>query len=550
SEYLTYDLDVPGAGYLVSGTRTVFHDDGGKYVDRAFSDFDGLGHFRTVTHTDDFQLGGSPHVERTFWNPTRGSEPNWTPPTPTEPWILEVYSEKQATEGTSTVLTESSFDADGRLSCERRRLSPTARNLHDVVVTYTYDSAGNPIQENWHGGDLDEVGTAEICSVVDAPSTTILHTWQAGVRATTQHAGANFKGLDRTIHPGTGLVSSSRDVSGPETTYLYDSMGRVTKATPPDGEQPIHFTYHQPNPPATLGKIRVYRGDPETPYSDGEFWIDDFGRVYEERRLMPQGWARKRTFFNDNGWKSDESEWGAVGGGEAGLVFTGYRDYDPFGRPTLIHPPDSTPADRAHDVTISYTGTRVVSRTVSVGTGRNSTTNEPVETAVTTTERYDGQGRLVQVVEPAGANGASTTTSYGYDCAGRLRTVTQVDGTDTQTRTFSYDGRGFLTSETHPEKGVTGNGTVTYSLFDARGKAHRKEDGSATLDFVYDGAERLIEVNEVTGATTSRPLKVLTYGAANQGTNKRLGRLETATRYNYVDLATLIGQEDWHEYQV
>ncbi|HEX4955562.1 MAG TPA: RHS repeat-associated core domain-containing protein [Thermoanaerobaculia bacterium] len=73
---------------------------------------------------------------------------------------------------------------------------------------------------------------------------------------------------------------------------------------------------------------------------------------------------------------------------------------------------------------------------------------------------------------------------------------------------------------------------------------------SATLDFVYDGIERLIEVNEVTGATTSRPLKVLTYGAANQGTNKRLGRLETATRYNYVDLATLIGQEDWHEYQV
>ncbi len=77
----------------------------------------------------------------------------------------------------------------------------------------------------------------------------------------------------------------------------------------------------------------------------------------------------------------------------------------------------------------------------------------------------------------------------------------------------------------------------------ARGKAHRKVDGLATLTFEYDLAERLTEVHEVTGPTTTRPLKVLTYGSSNVSTNKRLGKLETATRYNYVDLATLIGQE-------
>ncbi len=91
---------------------------------------------------------------------------------------------------------------------------------------------------------------------------------------------------------------------------------------------------------------------------------------------------------------------------------------------------------------------------------------------------------------------------------------------------------------------------VTYSDFDARGKAHRKVDGSATLTFEYDLAERLTEVNEVTGLTTSRPLKVLTYGASNVGTDKRLGKLESASRYNYVDLATLIGQEIPRIYQV
>ncbi len=40
-----------------------------------------------------------------------------------------------------------------------------------------------------------------------------------------------------------------------------------------------------------------------------------------------------------------------------------------------------------------------------------------------------------------------------------------------------------LTSETHPEKGPSGNGAVTYTKYDSRGHALRKTDGHNDLAF-------------------------------------------------------------------
>jgi hypothetical protein len=46
-----------------------------------------------------------------------------------------------------------------------------------------------------------------------------------------------------------------------------------------------------------------------------------------------------------------------------------------------------------------------------------------------------------------------------------------------------------------------------------------------------DRAERLTQIKETTGL--ERVLETRTYGAANAGTNFRLGKLETATRHNH-----------------
>ena len=146
------------------------------------------------------------------------------------------------------------------------------------------------------------------------------------------------------------------------------------------------------------------------------------------------------------------------GGDELGAGVTHY-DYDAFGRPTRITPPDGS----AHDALLSYAGDRTVTRTVKIGSSRN-TSGLIVEEPVATTETYDRQGRLISVAERSSPTGGTTTTSYAYDVGGRLKSVV----TNSQTRLFSYDHRGFLLSETHPEKGATGNGTVTYGSYDGR----------------------------------------------------------------------------------
>ena len=177
---------------------------------------------------------------------------------------------------------------------------------------------------------------------------------------------------------------------------------------------------------------------------------------------MPDGtWATRETKYNGAGYVSSVSSTGAT------TTKTQYLAYDPFGRPGTIRPPDGS----AHDVTLTYQGARQVVRKVKVGTAWSGTA--VTETQATTTEIYDRQGRLYQVLEPANPDGTVTTTTYGYDVGSRLASVTQKakNGatTYTQTRTFTYDNRGFLTAEKHPEKGASGNGWVSYFSYDARG---------------------------------------------------------------------------------
>ncbi len=235
--------------------------------------------------------------------------------------------------------------------------------------------------------------------------------------------------------------------------------------------------------------------------------------------------SSRATNYNAAGWVRSKTGW-------ATNSATIYRNFDPFGRPTLIQPPDGS----AHDVTLTYHGVRQVDRTVKVGTAWNGTA--VTESAATTTEIYDRQGRLYQVFEPANPNGSDSTTTYSYDVGSRLARVSQTAknaaGTSfTQTRLFNYDSRGFLLSERHPETGSSGNGYVTYGSYDARGHAGQMTDGPNTLRFTYDGAERLTKVEESQGFGLYRPLKSFTFATANGAGDYRLGKLQVARGYNY-----------------
>ncbi len=257
-----------------------------------------------------------------------------------------------------------------------------------------------------------------------------------------------------------------------------------------------------------------------------EVVFDSFGRVGQERRWMPGiGWSTREILYNGMGLKTGISEHTT---GTA-TKWTQYLDYDAFGRPGTIRPPDGS----THHVTMSYTGNRVVKRSIKVGTSR-STGGTIVEEPQETIERYDRQQRLHEVVEPSGPGGEAVTTTYGYDVGNRLAKASTTAEGVTQVREFKYDNRGFPVSEMHPEKGPNHHGEVKFSKLDARGHIGNKIDTPNNLSYLFERAERLVRIRETSGQ--QRVLKSFTFGDANGTADWRNGKLSIANRYHYVSL--------------
>ncbi len=205
----------------------------------------------------------------------------------------------------------------------------------------------------------------------------------------------------------------------------------------------------------------------------------------------------------------------------------------------MIKAPDQTDSTAA---TINYYGTRQVERTVMVGETLSGSAVQ--QQAATTTETHDSFGRLIKVDE----SDSVSSTSYLHDAADRLTSVSMTDtlaGVTQPSRIFSYDGRGFLASETHPE-----NGTTFYKSYDARGHVGRKLAGTSysqfDLKYEYDAAERLVHVYQLLNridppnppADSTQLVKEFNFAAVNDGANYKLGKLETATRRNYSPAGT------------
>ncbi|MEM9558175.1 MAG: RHS repeat-associated core domain-containing protein, partial [Acidobacteriota bacterium] len=389
-------------------------------------------------------------------------------------------------------------------------------------------------------GDLQDVPTGTALCSLDlsglTPSTAIDHTYAAGQRASSRHQGANFDTLNRTIDASTGLTRITREPDGLATTWSYDALGRVVGIEPVvDQGAKIDIAYSRDAHGLERAAINSRANDSVSPNAflgHAEVWLNHLGLVRTRRVLMPDGvqWATERTFYDVNDRPSNVSTWylsahgGSVASGES-IAETKTFGRDPWGRPDRLELPGG------HDVKFTFRGERTVDRIDSVGIWTSSTV---VEKDLYRKETRDVHGRLVQVDLGATdeTNGPSLTAKYTYDVADRLTQV-RLEGADrhgaqaSQTRTFSYDGRGFLLAESHPEAAP-----VTYSRYDARGNVGRKDAGGITLHFSYDAAERLTRVDENLGGGTSRPLRVLTYGVNASG-DRALGKVKTATRWTY-----------------
>jgi RHS repeat-associated protein len=556
SAYVRYEHDVPiptatsvtersRLNQRMASQRTAFNDDpAGGYQDEDYTNFDGLGHYRSLTRNGNFFASG--YASYTHFNAAQGTygQAGYVPPSASSPWTINRLAYHWTSDGVQLLFTWVCMDPQtGFLSGRRTILSGDGSfRTNDLVEVFT-SSAGNVASESYYGGDTQPLTTdatqGAICAMVSQPrgsNGAILtptyqysHAYSSGSRSkTTAQVGTTLNLLDLTVDASTGLPSISRDPAGKQTFFGYDTLGRLTTVDPTDDLLTVSSYCTATSVPACPSGVRAQvtvarratLGATDVTAVRSSF--DDWGRlIREEQRMPPSGTfaARTRT-YNALGWQTFVSEQGSSFG-------TSFLNFDAFGRPRTIRPPDGS----AHDVTLSYQGIRQVTRTVKVATSTMGETN------VGTTEVYDRYGRLYEVTEPNGVK-----TRYVYNAANHLTKVCQgATGTGTATcgqqRLFNYDARGFLISEQHPEKGTAGNGLVSYFNYDARGHAQRTVDGPNDLTFTYDPAERLTQVRETLGA--QRVLKTFTYAAQNgvdgSGlTDYKKGKVVSASRFNYI----------------
>ncbi|MBV8817877.1 MAG: RHS repeat protein, partial [Acidobacteriaceae bacterium] len=537
------------ANARVKTELTVFHDDGDRTQEVERDDYDGLGHYRvTAIGGTAGDLPGGPSGtggSRTFTafnesdsavNPgdtgiitgTMTGMGTFSVPSLAASWITGRAPSTRITEGERTLTLQTCSDSvTGKILAERKLGSfDGSRSTKDLISLFGYDGVGNLTRETYLGGDARHNAsvTTALCGTatggIPAYDYQINHTYAWGARVTSKYAGVDFFQLDRTVDRYTGLTLSAKDVAGSVTTYDWDDQFHLKSVTPP-GLTATKYEYHNATatgapawveaataaqPSSTLGAIKT------------QYQYDALGRLWRTKKWMPDStWSVQETLYDAASRTASESERVQLvipaGTSEWSVTIpykTVYSGYDVFGRLGSIRTPDQK------ETTFSYAGNRATTTTQSVAQQLG-----PV--SVSRTEERDLQGRLVRVTENAGTT-AALTTSYEYDPAGHLITVSMSDASNPQAaRTFSYDGRGLLIDETHPESGKT---SYTY---DARGHVTQADmAGGLSLKFDFDAAERPKTVSDGNNLT----LKEFYYDRPNLLNDWSMGKVDRAIRHN------------------
>lgn len=374
-----------------------------------------------------------------------------------------------------------------------------------VTTTSTYNSYGNVI------GSIDADANAGLaghtgCSVSSTQYTTCstydstFDAFQtAASNALNQRSSTSYANSGALFGYGTWPVSAT-DANGQTTSYVYDSLGRMTSAILP-GETPGLSTkqWSYTNWCSSLAA--------QIPCEE----IDEIDR------LTSSTTTTTRAFYNGDGHLVETR---APGPGGQDVVI--YATYDTAGRQIFKSNPYfvtgyagtpgvaaySIPDDTQPGISNNYYPTTPNLRTVSV-TDPNSHTNTTKESVIcgvpgtsdtgcyTQTIKLDANGH--EMVTLAGGlgkvnylqryTGSSTYTLYAtvtttYDAAGRLLSTVSPDGSTT---TAIYNNLGHVTSQSDPDRGTTTltydpNGNLTESI-DARGS-------SGTIFVGYDGLNR------------------------------------------------------------
>jgi RHS repeat-associated protein len=573
SVWVEYDNDglaAPGdqnRNHRLRYKKVVYEDDGDRYVETINSDFDGLGHWRETLTQGSF---GPSKTSVTSYRPGGGtlilddqtSQPqagnSFVMPAESDRWLFGTYNRSSVKQGSGAeIVGEACFDAQTGFLLRSRQLAGVVPQDFDVLTINLAAGGGFLGSQRFYGGDGGNLPTSysSLCNMAEPvgdPQFRADHTWSDGSLASSKWIdpcddSAVLSVADATIHPATGLPSAVRDASGFETELAYDNMGRLVTEKPEEGAwsnsvfkfpkvgqstPDIPSVQIETCPHGQAGCSGLARGSSRYKEFDG------LGRLSREALALPvegnpqQNQDRKFT-YNALGWKLKESTWQQ----QKETTFSGH---DRFGRVGNIQPPGTNPA-----IAVSYHGERRTIRKTRIELTAGLTDNWVAEDR-------DHFGRLVAVCEALSAQPLATgcsglLTTYSYDAADRLTGVcSRANGvTCGQTRSFTYDGRGFLLSETHPETGPSGNGATTYQYDSLGHVTHSTVAGSADFELrsSYDRAGRLVFLEQKSG-TTWKPLKEFFYARDSDGINWQGGKLVLSKRHNWVSSLEALGNID------
>lgn len=439
-----------------------------------------LGVFAPVLAKKTSTLDGMQYIEEhlshdIYGNPTsiRETGPNGGSRTTTltyyvdtTKWILRRL-QNESFPGSST---SRSFDANGRLTTITR---------DGVTTSYSYDSQGN-------------------IATVTLPRSLVhsFSSYKRGIPQSETRPGAI--GISRVVSDA-GFITSETDGESHTRAYAYDGLGRVTAVTYPRGSD-TSISYTTNAKTVTRGSLA------ETTTYDG------FGRA---TRVSVGGIVTNFT-YDSLGRKTFQSN-------PDGTIGTSYQ-YDSLNRITRITNPDTT--------------FKVVTYGAATMTIRD-------ERQHSTTYSYRAYGDPTQSVI-MGVTAANTAANIVVTRNARdlITSVTQGG----VTRSYGYDGRYYLTSETNPETGV-----VTYER-DAAGNMTARIVGSIRTDYSYDGQNLLTGISYSDGTpavsktytktgkprtvTSSVASRVLDYDANDNLISESLnvGGVGMTAAYSYTNL--------------
>ncbi|MBN1675489.1 MAG: hypothetical protein JXR37_30895, partial [Kiritimatiellae bacterium] len=155
-------------------------------------------------------------------------------------------------------------------------------------------------------------------------------------------------------------------------------------------------------------------------------------------------------------------------------------------------------------------------------------------TVSTASNSYDGFGRLVSQQETA-ANGDTRTTTYAYDAAGNLTNGTVSAGAIAQSTAHTFDQMGRRTATTLPD-----GGEVAYTYAATGELASQSGARTYPVSYTYDGRGRLTTMSTYRDGISGSPdTTTWTYDSQRGWMTAKTYADSTSTSYEYHDNGSL-----------